>query len=216
MFILAISYLTASNLPWFMDLTFQLSKQYCSLQHQTLFRSPVTFTTGRCFRFGSVSSFFLELFLHSSPVAYWAPTTWEFIFQCYIFLPFHTVHGVLKARMLKQFAIPFSSGPFCQNSPPWLFHLGWTYIAWFIVSLNQTRLYPCDQFGWFSVIVVFILSALWWMRIRSLWKLPNEEGLAVGKIGTFHYTRQFIGMSSLLLSFELLVAISWQKLLVQY
>ena len=35
----------------------------------------------------------------------------EFIFQCPIFLPFHTVHGVLKARILKWFAIPFFSGP---------------------------------------------------------------------------------------------------------
>ena len=35
----------------------------------------------------------------------------EFIFQCPIFLPFHTVHGVLKARILNCFAIPFSSGP---------------------------------------------------------------------------------------------------------
>ena len=35
----------------------------------------------------------------------------EFIFQCHTFLPFHNVHGVLKARILKQFAIPFSSGP---------------------------------------------------------------------------------------------------------
>ena len=35
----------------------------------------------------------------------------EFIFQCPIFLPFHIVHGVLKARILKWFAIPFSSGP---------------------------------------------------------------------------------------------------------
>ena len=35
----------------------------------------------------------------------------EFIFQCPIFLPFHTVHGVLKERILKWFAIPFSSGP---------------------------------------------------------------------------------------------------------
>ena len=35
----------------------------------------------------------------------------EFIFQCPIFLPFHTVHGVLEARILKWFAIPFSSGP---------------------------------------------------------------------------------------------------------
>ena len=31
--------------------------------------------------------------------------------QCPIFLPFHTVHGVLKVRILKWFAIPFSSGP---------------------------------------------------------------------------------------------------------
>ena len=35
----------------------------------------------------------------------------EFLFQCPIVLPFHTVHGVLKARILKWFAIPFSSGP---------------------------------------------------------------------------------------------------------
>ena len=31
----------------------------------------------------------------------------EFIFQSPIFLPFHTVHGVLKERILKWFAIPF-------------------------------------------------------------------------------------------------------------
>ena len=35
----------------------------------------------------------------------------EFIFQCPIFLPFPTVYGVLKARILKWFAIPFSSEP---------------------------------------------------------------------------------------------------------
>ena len=34
----------------------------------------------------------------------------ELIFQCHIFLPFHTVQGVLKVRILKWFAIPFSSG----------------------------------------------------------------------------------------------------------
>ena len=48
--------------------------QYCSLQHQTLLLSPVSSTTGCCFCFGSISSFFLELFLHWSPVAYLAPT----------------------------------------------------------------------------------------------------------------------------------------------
>ena len=74
MFILAISCLTTSNLPWVMDLTFQVLMQYFSLQHRTLLPSPVTSITGHCFHFGSLYSFFLELFLHSSSVAYWAPT----------------------------------------------------------------------------------------------------------------------------------------------
>ena len=74
MFTLAISCLATSSLPWFMDLTFQVHMQYCSLQQWTLLLSPVTFTTGCCFCFGCISSFCLELFLHWSPVAYWAPT----------------------------------------------------------------------------------------------------------------------------------------------
>ena len=53
MFTLANSCLTTSNLPWFMDLTFQVPMQYCFLQHQILFPSPVTSTTGCCFCFGS-------------------------------------------------------------------------------------------------------------------------------------------------------------------
>ena len=43
----------------------------------------------------------------------------ELIFQCLIFLPFHTFHVVLKARILKWFTIPFSSGP---HSVRWLHH----------------------------------------------------------------------------------------------
>ena len=94
-----------------MDLTFQVPMQYCSLQHWTLLPSPVTFTTGHCFSFGSISSFFLELFLHFSPVAYWKPTNLGSLFHCHIFLPFHTVHGVLRTKTLKWLAIPFFSGP---------------------------------------------------------------------------------------------------------
>ena len=67
MFTLAISCLTTSNLPWFMDLTFQVPVQYCCLQHWTLLLSPVTSTAGYCFCFGCIPSFFLELFLHWSP-----------------------------------------------------------------------------------------------------------------------------------------------------
>ena len=74
MFTLAISFLITSNLPWFMDLTFQVPMQHCSLQHRTLFPSPVTSTAGCCFCFCSISLFFLELFLQWPPVAFWAPT----------------------------------------------------------------------------------------------------------------------------------------------
>ena len=58
----------------------------------------------------------------------------EFISQCPIFLPFHSVHGVLKARILKWFAIAFSTGPrsvrplhhdpSILSGPTWG-HLGW-------------------------------------------------------------------------------------------
>ena len=47
----------------------------------------------------------------------------EFLFQYPIILSFHTVHGVLKARILKWFAIPFSSGPH-SVCPYFLFILG--------------------------------------------------------------------------------------------
>ena len=40
-FTLAIYCLTTSNLPWFIDLTFQVPMQYWSLQHWTLLLSPV-------------------------------------------------------------------------------------------------------------------------------------------------------------------------------
>ena len=75
MFILPISCLTTFNLPWFMDLPFQVPMQCCSLQHWTLLPSPVTSTTGHYFCFDSVSSFFLELFLQSSPAAYYRVPT---------------------------------------------------------------------------------------------------------------------------------------------
>ena len=72
-FTLVISCLITSNLPWFMDLTFQVPMQYCSLQHRILLLSPITSTVWYSFCFGSIPSFFLELFLHPSPGAHWAP-----------------------------------------------------------------------------------------------------------------------------------------------
>ena len=53
----------------------------------------------------------------------------SFIFQCSIFLTFHAVYVVLKARILKWFAIPFSNRrhfvrtllhhPFVLGGPTW-------------------------------------------------------------------------------------------------
>ena len=74
MFTLSISCLTTSNLLWFMDVTFQVPMQYCSLQHRTLLSPPDASTAGHCFCFGSASSFFLVLFLSCSLVAYWTRT----------------------------------------------------------------------------------------------------------------------------------------------
>ena len=54
---LAINCLITSDLPWFMDLTFQVPLKYFSLQNWTLLSSPVTSTTG--------GVFVLALSLHS-------------------------------------------------------------------------------------------------------------------------------------------------------
>ena len=82
----------------------------------------------------------------------------EFLFQYTINLPFPTVHGVLKARILKWFAIPFSSGPYSVRplhhdpivlgGPTWhVFELERTVVLW------SDWLVFCD-YG-------FSVSALW-------------------------------------------------------
>ena len=76
-----------------------------------LLLSPVTSTTGYYFCFGSIPSFFLELFLQLSPVAYWAPTHLASLSFSVISFCLFILIMVLKARILKWFAIPFSSGP---------------------------------------------------------------------------------------------------------
>ena len=131
MFTLAIFCLTTSNLPWFMDLAFQVPMQYCSLQHWTLLLSPVTSTTEYCFFFGSIPSFFLELFLHWSPVAYWAPTdpgSYPFSYLSFclfiLFMGFSMQQSEVVCHSLLQ------RTTFCQTSPPWPSRLRWPHMAW--------------------------------------------------------------------------------------
>ena len=109
-FTLAISCLTMCDLPWLMDLTFQVPMQYYSLQHQTLLSPPDTSIAEHCFCFDSAASFLLKLLvitLCSCSVAYWIPfELGELIFQCHIYLPFQTIHGVFQARILEWVAFP--------------------------------------------------------------------------------------------------------------
>ena len=137
MFSLVISCLTTSNLLWFMDLTFQVLMQYCSLQHQTLFLSPVTSTTGCCFNFGSIHSSFVELFLHWSPVAYWSSTDLgSSSFSVLSFWLFILFMGFSGQEYWSGFHSLLQCTMFCQNFPPWHVPLEWPYMAW----LSSTEL----------------------------------------------------------------------------
>ena len=151
-FTLAISCLTTSNLPWFMDLIFQVPMQYCSLQHQTLLLSPVTFTAGYCFWFGSIPSFFLELFLHRSPVAYWALTFWgvplsvsyHFAFS-YCSWGSQGKNTEVVCHSLLQWTT------FCQISPPWPSRLGWPHtvrLVFILLDKAVVRVIRLASFLW--------------------------------------------------------------------
>ena len=152
MFTLAISCLTISNLPWFIDVTFQSPTQYCSLQHRTLLSPPDTSTTEHCFCFVPTAQFFLELLviaLCSSPVACWTPSD----------LGGGRGGGGLGERGSSSSAIPFHHSPrdspgkntgvgchfllqwtmFCQNSSLWPVHFGWPCMLWLIAPLSYAR-----------------------------------------------------------------------------
>ena len=161
-FTLATPCLTTSNLPWFLDLTFQVPMQYCSLQHHTLLLSPVTSTTGYCFCFGCIPSFFLELFLHWSPVAYWSPNDLgSSSFSILSFCLFILFMGFSRQENWSGLPFPLQWATFCQTSPPWPTHLGWSHRAW----LSFIELDKAVVLVWLDWLVFceygFSVSALW-------------------------------------------------------
>ena len=102
-----------------MDLT--VSMQQCSLQNGASLTSPdtspadTTSALAQPFHF-SWSYFSALLQEYTGDLA-----TWGVHLLVSHILPFHTVHGVLKAKMLKWLAIPFSGGPHfvrtCHHDP---------------------------------------------------------------------------------------------------
>ena len=127
----ANSCLTTSNLPWFMDLTFQVPVQSCSLQHRTLLLSPVPSTAGYCFCFGSIPSFFLELFLHWSPVAYWHLPTWGIPLSVSYHFAFSYCSWGSQGKNTEVVCHSLLQWTtFCQTCPPWPARPGWPHTAW--------------------------------------------------------------------------------------
>ena len=158
MFTLAISCLATSNSPWFMYLTFQVPMQYCSLQHWTLLLSLVTSTTGYCFCFHPIPSFFLELFLHWSPVAYRAPTdlgSSSFsILSFFLFILSWGSQGK-NTEVVCHSLLQWTT--FCQTFPPWPIRLGWPPIAWFsFIELDK------------AVVHVIRLASFLWLWFQCV------------------------------------------------
>ena len=91
------------------------------------------------------------------------------MFKWPIFLPFHTVHGVLKARILKWFSIPFSSGPHSVR-PLHHDHLGWPHMAWLsFIELDK------------AVVHVIRLVSFLWLWFQSVCPLMPS-------LRTYHLT----------------------------
>ena len=95
---------------------------------------------------------------------------WEFFSQCPIFLPLHSVHGVLKARILKWFAFPSPVDHILSDSPPWPDHLAWPHTAW-LSSIELDK----------AVVRVIRLASCLWLWFQSVCPLMPS-------LSTYHLT----------------------------
>ena len=169
MFTLTISCLSTSDLPWFMDLTFQVPMQFCSLQHHTLLLSPVTSTTGCCFCFDSIPSLFLELFLNWSPVTYWAPLTWGVYLSVSYLFAFSYCSWGSQSKNTEVVCHSFLQWTtFCQTSPnsPFSFLLNPTYLPrlkyWKCWCSKTLRCYGSKIINFLRLISKCIYSGYQW------------------------------------------------------
>ena len=125
--------------------------------HQSHPQLGIVFALALC-----LPSFFLELFLHWSPVAYWAPTDLgSSSFNVLSFCLFYCSWGFQgkNTEVVCHSLLRWTT--FCQLSPPWPSHLGWTHMAW----LSFTELDKAVVLVWLDWLVFcdygFSVSALW-------------------------------------------------------
>ena len=114
---------------------------------QTLLLSPVTSTSGYCFCFGSIPSFILELFLHWSPVAYWAPA--DLGSSSFCILSFSLSYCSWGSQGKNTEVVCHSLlqwTTFCQTSPPWPSHFGCPHAAWLsFIELHKAVVHVIRQ-----------------------------------------------------------------------
>ena len=150
MFTLAISWLGTCNLPWFMDLKFQVPMQYCC------FTAPnFTFTTRHVYNWASFpflpSHFILSGTISNCPLLFPSSTLDTFWLEGFIFWSFLFAFSCCSWQGLVCHSL-LQWTTFCLNSPLWPFHLGWACTVWLIASLNYTS--------------PFALTGLWSMKRR--------------------------------------------------
>ena len=132
MYTLALSCLTTSNLPWFMDLPFQVPMQYYSLQYQTLLITShihnwVLFLLWLCL---FILSAVISKLISTGHLLTWSvhlSMSYLFAFSYYSW-DSQGRNSEVVCHCLLQWTT------FYQNSPPLSVCLEWPYTAWLIVS----------------------------------------------------------------------------------
>ena len=146
---ISLHLLTTYYLPWFMDLTFQVPMQYCTLQHQTLLLP--------------VFSPWLSVFILSGAISSLFPISVLDIFWpgglnlwCHIFFAFsYCLWGSCGKNCGAACHSLFRWTTFCQNYPLWPVHFRWSCTAWLIVSLSYAS--PFTKTRLWSMKGVYII-----------------------------------------------------------
>ena len=175
MFTLAISCLATSNLPWFMDLTFQVPMQYHSYSIRLYFHHQSHPQLGIVFAFAPSLHFFLKLFLQCSPVAYWVPTILGGsslrVISFYLFILFMGFSrqeywsGLPHLWPVDHIFSELST----MACPSWvaLHGMGHSFIE---LDKAVVQVISLVSFLWFWFL--FFLPSDW-IRMKALWNLPD-------------------------------------------
>ena len=180
MLTLAALYLTIFHLPWFMDLTFQGPiKLFFTVLVFTFITSHFHNCTLVCF--GYLSLFFLELFLHSSPVAYWRPTNLGVhLSVCfYLFILFmgfsrHKYWNGLPFLSPVDHVLSQSS---TMTSPSWVALHG---IVHSVIELDKSVAYVTSSINFLWLWFSFCLPLK--DKVKSLRKFPDGRDWLWGKL----------------------------------